>query len=93
VINRDLTISGRMPQKAILQISGGAGCDVTITVTGTSVALIGATLADSNGVTISSGSRARLSGTGTFTFRVGTSQFVGPTTNSLGGTISIRVDY
>lgn len=96
VINRDLGISGRQPQAATAQISGGVDCDVTITVLSTTGSLQGVTLRDSNsGASITSGqnNNARLNALGTFTFTIGVSQMVDPSTTTLGGTISIQVSY
>lgn len=96
VINRDLGISGRQPQAATAVISGGATCDVTITVISTTGNLQSVTLRDSvAGTNISSGqnNNARLNGTGSFTFTIGVSELVTPSTTALGGSISIRVSY
>ena len=94
VINRDLGISGRQPQAATATISGGPSCDVTITVASTTGSLQDVTLRNSSdGTSISSGAKVRLSGTGSFSFTIGTSQLVSSSTSMLGGTISIQVSY
>lgn len=94
VINRDLGISARQPRAATAQISGGIGCDVKITVLSTTGGLQSVTLRDSStGVPITSGSTVVTNGLGTFTFTIGVSQVVDPSTTTLGGTISIQVSY
>lgn len=94
VINRDLGITGRQPQAATAVVSGGANCQVRITVTSTTGNLQGVTLRNTaTNTDFTSGTRFDLNATGSFTFTIGVSELVTPSTSTIGGTISIQVSY
>jgi hypothetical protein len=94
VINRDLGIPGRQPQAATVQISGGADCDVTVTVISTSGNLQSVVLRNSaTGTNFSSGTKLQLNGVGSLTFTVGVSEVVNSTTSVIGGSITIEAAY